>query len=418
MSGDLRAEEVRQGLRCAIYARKSTEEGLSAPFNSLEAQRESAEAYVSSQRHAGWSVVPEPYDDGGYSGANLERPALRKLLVDIEAERVDCVVVYKVDRLSRSLLDFARLMEVFERHGVCLVSVTQPLNTTQSLGRLTLNILLSFAQFEREIIAERTRDKIAAAKRKGKWMGGTPALGYEISAEGKRLAVNAADAKLVAALFAEYLKCKSLDQLLTTAQERGWTNKIWRRAPHGARSAPFTKPVLRRLLRNPVYIGQIRHRDKTYAGEHASLIERASWDKVQQLLREERERLRSANRRGKVRRKQARKHEHRPAAGERVPRIARLMALALKLESMLQKGVVGEHRKLADLARITAPRLTQILNLCNLAPDIQEQILFLDWETARQRAINEKSIRSLSSVLLWSEQRARWMVLISPAQHS
>src|SRR5579863_3943096 len=176
-------------LRCALYTRKSTEEGLDQEFNTLEAQRDSAEAYVRSQVHSGWIALAERYDDGGFTGANLERPALRKLLADIESGGVDAVIVYKVDRLSRSLLDFARLMEVFERHKVNLVSVTQPLNTTSSLGRLTLNILLSFAEFERQIIRDRTREKMAAARRRGKWVGGTPVLGYDIDDAGGKLVV-------------------------------------------------------------------------------------------------------------------------------------------------------------------------------------------------------------------------------------
>src|SRR6266852_3615031 len=190
--------------RCAIYTRKSTEEGLNQPFNTLEAQREPAEAYTLSQRHLGWSVVADRYDDGGYTGGSLERPALQKLLTDLKAGKIDCVVIYKVDRLSRSLLDFARLMEIFERQGVSLVSVTQPLNTTGSLGRLTLNILLSFAQFEREMIADRTRDKMAAAKRKGKWVGGTPVLGYDIAVTGGKLVVNPEEACRVQEIFALY----------------------------------------------------------------------------------------------------------------------------------------------------------------------------------------------------------------------
>jgi site-specific DNA recombinase len=171
-------------MRCAIYTRKSSEEGLAQEFNSLDAQRESAEAYILSQRAAGWTVLPDRYDDGGYTGANLERPALRRLLADVECGRIDCVVIYKVDRLSRSLLDFARLMGTFEEREISLVSVTQQFNTTASLGRLTLNILLSFAQFERELIAERTRDKMSAARRKGKWVGGTPVLGYDVAPGG------------------------------------------------------------------------------------------------------------------------------------------------------------------------------------------------------------------------------------------
>jgi site-specific DNA recombinase len=186
-SGDEEPRSSTSTLRCAIYTRKSTEEGLNQDFNTLEAQREAAEAYIRSQLHAGWIVLAERYDDGGYTGANLERPALRRLLADIAAGRIDCVMVYKVDRLSRSLLDFARLMEVFERRQVSLVSVTQPLNTTSSLGRLTMNILLSFAEFERQMIADRTRDKMAAARRKGKWVGGTPVLGYDIAVGGGKL---------------------------------------------------------------------------------------------------------------------------------------------------------------------------------------------------------------------------------------
>src|ERR1700736_3680560 len=188
-------QALKSGLRCAIYTRKSTEEGLNQEFNSLEAQREAAEAYVLSQRQLGWLLAEERYDDGGYTGANLERPALRRLLEDIECGKVDCVLVYKIDRLSRSLLDFARLMDVFDRHHVSLVSVTQPLNTSMSLGRLTLNIVLFFAQFEREIIAERTRDKMAAARKKGKWMGGTPVLGYDVAPGGGRLVVNNEEAQ-------------------------------------------------------------------------------------------------------------------------------------------------------------------------------------------------------------------------------
>ena len=181
-------------VRCAVYTRKSTEEGLEQEFNSLDAQREAAEAYIASQRGVGWTCLPDRYDDGGYTGGNMDRPALKRLMADIEAERVDCIVVYKVDRLSRSLLDFAKLMETLEKHRVSFVSVTQQFNTTSSMGRLTLNILLSFAQFEREIISERTRDKIAAARRKGKWSGGRPILGYDVDPRGGRLMVNEEEA--------------------------------------------------------------------------------------------------------------------------------------------------------------------------------------------------------------------------------
>jgi site-specific DNA recombinase len=183
-------KQTRRTIRCAVYTRKSTEEGLEQEFNSLDAQREAAEAYIKSQRHLGWTVLPQHYDDGGFTGGNIERPALKRLLEDIEAQRVDCVMVYKVDRLSRSLLDFARLMDRFDQRSVSFVSVTQQFNTTTSLGRRTLNILLSFAQFEREIIGERTRDKLSAARRKGKWIGGIPVLGYDVPPGGGRLIIN------------------------------------------------------------------------------------------------------------------------------------------------------------------------------------------------------------------------------------
>ncbi len=264
-------------MRCAIYTRKSTEEGLNQPFNSLEAQREAAEAYIQSQRHVGWSALPERYDDGGYTGANLQRPALRKLLADIAAGAIECVVVYKVDRLSRSLLDFARLMETLERHGVSLVSVTQPLNTTVSLGRLMLNILLSFAQFEREIIAERTRDKMRAARRKGKWVGGIAILGYEVARGGGKLVVNAEQARRVRAIFAVARECDSLGELLARVQAQGWTNKGWRKGSSAGR--PFTKASLRRLLTNALYIGKVRQQGETYAGEHARSWRRRSGGK-------------------------------------------------------------------------------------------------------------------------------------------
>ena len=200
--------KLQATVRCAIYTRKSTEEGLEQEFNSLDAQREAGEAYIASQRHAGWSALPQHYDDGGYSGATVDRPALQELLAAIAEGKVDCVVVYKVDRLSRSLLDFARMMETFERHQVAFVSVTQQFNTATSMGRLVLNVLLSFAQFEREMIAERTRDKIAATRRKGKWCGGIPCLGYDVQ-DGK-LVVNEAEAQRVREIFALYLGQPSL----------------------------------------------------------------------------------------------------------------------------------------------------------------------------------------------------------------
>jgi len=241
----------KTGMRCAIYTRKSTEEGLEQAFNSLDAQREAAEAYILSQKHLGWSVLARHYDDGGFSGGNLERPALQQLVADIEARRVDCVVVYKVDRLSRSLLDFARLMDRFDQHSVSFVSVTQQFNTTSSLGRLTLNILLSFAQFEREIISERTRDKMGAARRKGKWVGGTPVLGYDVDPHGGRLVVNEKEAERVRDIFELYGRHRSLPAVIAELTQRGWRTKVWkskRGRKHSGR--PFTKASLTYLLTN------------------------------------------------------------------------------------------------------------------------------------------------------------------------
>src|SRR5438477_12387191 len=260
-------------IRCAIYTRKSTEEGLDQDFNSLQAQREAAEAYITSQKECGWKLLPDHYDDGGFTGGNLDRPALQRLVTDVEARRVDCVVVYKVDRLSRSLLDFARLIDRFDQRSVTFVSVTQQFNTTSSLGRLTLNILLSFAQFERETIGERTRDKMSAARRKGKWVGGTPVLGYDVDPAGGRLIINETEAQRVREIFRLFKKHGSLVKLVAELQARRWTNKSWRSKrgiEHVGR--PFTMATLRNLLTNPIYGGKVEYRDTIYPGEHPAII--------------------------------------------------------------------------------------------------------------------------------------------------
>jgi site-specific DNA recombinase len=256
-------------LRCAVYTRKSTEEGLEMEFNSLDAQREACEAYVASQRAEGWLLVCDRYDDGGFSGGNLERPALKRLLADIEAGRVDIVVVYKIDRLSRSLMDFSRLVEVFDRHNVTFVSVTQSFNTTTSMGRLTLNVLLSFAQFEREVIGERIRDKFAASRRKGMWMGGWAPLGYEVS--DRKLVVNEKDAELVRSMFQRFLKTGSATILARQLIQEGVRNKYGKLIDKG---------ILYKLLNNPVYIGEAVHKGVSYPGEHVAIIDRKVWDKV------------------------------------------------------------------------------------------------------------------------------------------
>jgi site-specific DNA recombinase len=273
-------------VRCAIYTRKSTEEGLQQEFNSLDAQRESAEAFIRSQTHEGWTCLTERYGDGGFTGGNMERPALRRLLTDIEAGKIDCVVVYKVDRLSRSLLDFARMMQAFEQHGVAFVSVTQQFNTATSMGRLVLNVLLSFAQFEREIIAERTRDKVAATRRKGKWAGGTPLLGYDLDPRGGRLLVNEEEAQRVRAIFALYLEHQSLLPVVLELERRGWVGKRWQTRKgrtRGGRS--FTKTSLYRLLTNVAYAGKVRYKDEVHDGEQPALIDADTFGRVQALLR-------------------------------------------------------------------------------------------------------------------------------------
>ncbi len=279
------ADPVAKPIRCAIYTRKSTDEGLQQEFNSLDAQREAGEAYILSQRHEGWQLVPAHYDDGGYTGGNMDRPALKKLLVDIEAAKVDCVVVYKVDRLSRSLMDFARIIEVFDKRGVSFVSVTQQFNTTNSLGRLTLNILLSFAQFEREIISERTRDKQSAARKKGKWIGGHPILGYDIDPRGGRLIVNTDEAERVRAIFDLYLKHQAAIAVVEELRRRDWGTKSWQSVggrAHGGK--PFTKNRLYGLLTNVIYAGKVNHKGTIYAGEQDGIVDLKTWDRVQKLL--------------------------------------------------------------------------------------------------------------------------------------
>src|ERR1700694_202256 len=253
-------------VRCAIYTRKSTEEGLQQECNSLDAQREASEAFITSQKNEGWQVITDHFDDGGYTGGNMDRPALKRLLAAVEARSVDCVVVYKVDRLRRSLLRFARIIEVFDKNGVSFVAVTQQFNTTSSLGRLTLNILLSFAQFEREIISERTRDKMSAARRKGKWVGGTPVLGYDVDPGGGGLVVNQREALRIGEIFSLSARHPSLSAVVAELERRRWKTKSWKSKRGTAhRGRVFTKASLRRLLTNAIYAGKVEHRGAIYA---------------------------------------------------------------------------------------------------------------------------------------------------------
>ncbi len=285
--------KVRAGqhIRCAIYTRKSTEEGLEQEFNSLDAQREAAEAYIASQKNEGWVVLPGRYDDGGYTGGNIERPALLRLLADIDADTIDCVVVYKVDRLSRSLMDFAKILETFERHQVSFVSVTQHFNTTHSMGRLTLNILLSFAQFEREIIGERIRDKIAALRAKGKWTGGTPILGYDVdrSSGGPKLVVNPAEVSRVRAIFEMDLEHGTLLAAVAELDRRGWRSKVWStRAGKRRGGLPIDKCRLHGIMTNVLYVGKITHKKEVYTGEHEAIIPEDLFRRVQARLQQNR----------------------------------------------------------------------------------------------------------------------------------
>jgi len=514
-------KESARALRCAIYTRKSTEEGLEQAFNTLQAQREAAEAYIQSQKQAGWVAVAERYDDGGFSGASLERPALQQLLAAIDAGAIDCVVVYKVDRLSRSLLDFARLMERFDRRGVSFVSVTQDFNTTTSLGRLTLNILLSFAQFEREIISERTRDKLSAARRKGKWIGGWPVLGYDVDPKGGRLVVNAKEAAQVRDMYEIAANNESLEAALRAIHARGFQTKSWKtRAGRRHAARPFSRVTLRLLLSNVLYTGAVDHKGTVYPGEHDRIVEQELWECVTTELS-----ARSTDQRGRPHRSQTaplrdillcaacgsamspsyttkngRRHRYyvcpgsekranhacsqRPVAAidveasilknlepvlgagfnwttvrsavqqvhyestsqkvvidlkagtqlkyemnvanriqsnegdqgpdaGRVPRVSRLLALAIKFERSMKEGAIGNYGDIAAAGHISRARTSQIMRLTELAPSIQEEILFLPKILEGADRITEKALRGVARVLNWDEQKQRFEALKS-----
>ncbi len=277
--------EPKKRTRCAIYTRKSTEEGLDMEFNSLDAQREAGESYITSQRHEGWTLVPDYYDDGGFSGGSMERPALKKLMRDIENGQIDVVVVYKVDRLSRSLSDFAKLIDLFDKHNVSFVSVTQQFNTTTSMGRLTLNILLSFAQFEREVIGERIRDKVAATKRKGMWMGGQPPLGYVT--KDKKLVIDDREAELVQLIFERFTVLQSMTLLAKELRDQGHRTKKWITQKGVLRGGNvITKGFLYKLLNNRTYLGEIIHLGNNYQGQHKPIISHALWEKSRSVMKE------------------------------------------------------------------------------------------------------------------------------------
>jgi DNA invertase Pin-like site-specific DNA recombinase len=273
----------KQKIRCAIYTRKSCEEGLEQEFNSLDAQRASAENYISSQAHEGWVLVNDHYDDGGFSGGNLERPALQRLFQDIREGKIDCIIVYKIDRLTRSLLDFSKIIQLLDEHNVSFVSVTQSFNTANSMGRLMLNVLLSFAQYERELTSERIKDKLEASCKRGMWMGGNIPLGYD--AKDRKLLINEKEAKIVRILFQNFAETASITETARELNNLGFTTKTWisnnGKLHKGKR---FNKSNVRRILNNHLYIGKVKHKDKLFDGMHKQIIDEQIWQKTRELL--------------------------------------------------------------------------------------------------------------------------------------
>jgi len=278
------SKEKKQ-LNCAIYTRVSTADGLDQDFTSLDSQRESAESYIASQKNEGWLVLSDRYDDAGFTGANTDRPALQKLIADVKEKKIDCVVVYKVDRLSRSLLDFSKLLEFFDQNSVTFVSITQHFNTQNSMGRLTLNILLSFAQFEREIISERTRDKMGAAKKKGKWIGGHVPLGYDLDKENHKLVINPKEAKIICEIFETYLTEKSLLAVTQIINDKGYVSKVYENIKgkkHGG--IKFKATTVNQIIKNVCYIGKVKYHDVIYPGEQERIVSDETFAKTQELL--------------------------------------------------------------------------------------------------------------------------------------
>ena len=277
------SEVLKRRMRCAVYTRKSSEEGLDQEYNSIDAQRDAGHAYIASQRAEGWIAVADDYDDPAFSGGNMERPALKRLMTDIEAGKIDVIVIYKIDRLTRSLADFSKMVEVFERQGVSFVSVTQQFNTTTSMGRLMLNVLLSFAQFEREVTGERIRDKIAASKRKGMWMGGIPPIGYDVA--NRRLIPNEAEAKTIAHIFQRFVELGSTTKLVKELRLDGVTSKAWTTQDGRVREGkPIDKGLIYKVLNNRTYLGELRHKELWYQAEHPPIITKSIWDDAHAIL--------------------------------------------------------------------------------------------------------------------------------------
>jgi site-specific DNA recombinase len=339
-------------LRCAIYTRVSTDQGLEQDFNSLDAQREASEAYLKSQAHEGWRLIRDHYDDGGYSGGSMERPALQKLLADVEARRIDVIVVYKVDRLTRSLADFAKLVELFDKHDVSFVSVTQSFNTTTSMGRLTLNVLLSFAQFEREVTGERIWDKIAASKKKGMWMGGVVPLGYR--AEDRALHIVENHAEMVRSLFRRYLEAGSVVRLKPQLDAEGFRLPV--RIDGAGRSTgggPISRGHIYKILSNPIYVGRITHKGRVHEGQHKPIVSQELWDQVQRCF---------ADRRGAFITKKARQASDALLAGKLFDDSGNRMSPSWASKGskrwryyVSQAALRGDKSKTGSIVRVPAP---------------------------------------------------------------
>jgi site-specific DNA recombinase len=379
-------------LRCAVYTRKSTEEGLEMEFNSLDAQREACEAYIASQKAEGWLLVLDRYDDGGYSGGNLERPALKRLMADIEARRIDIVVVYKIDRLTRALTDFAKLIEVLDRNAVTFVSVTQAFNTTTSMGRLMLNVLLSFAQFEREVTGERIRDKFAASRKKGMWMGGWAPLGYDI--KDRKLVINTAEAANVRFIFERFAQLRSVTKLIPILAAEGIKAKSGK---------PVEKGYLYRIISNPVYAGEAVHKGTSYPGEHKPIINGALWQRVQDVLKVN-PRKRAANSRARTP-ALLRGLIFGPNGTAMTPshtrRNGKLYRYYIAMDVLKRGAPPGPVSRIAagDVERATLDQLRAILR----APEI----IIRTWRTARRKIDNvtEAEVRGALEQLdpLWNE---------------
>ena len=356
--------------RCAIYTRKSSEEGLNQAFNSLDAQREAGADYIRSQKHEGWQKINQLYDDGGYSGGTTQRPALKLLLEDISRGDIDVVVVYKVDRLSRSLHDFAQMMKLFDEQKVSFVSVTQQFNTTTSMGRLTLNMLLSFAQFEREVTGERIRDKLAATKKKGVWVGGQPPLGYRL--EDSKLVIIPEDAELIQKIFRGYIKQPSLVELAEQLNQQGRTTKHWissKGLEHGGK--PLNPKYLYRILIHPLYIGKITHKEKVWAGKHEQIIDKPLWDKVHSVIQKQHRQARHRWDHPYLLKSKLRTHEdfamspstvHRPAPGfTPAPGITTNRQHKRLVRYYVSQKAIKQDYKYCDIKTINASHLDELV---------------------------------------------------------